>query len=96
MKEVDINEWLKRRKPDDILVDVRESFLFKTGNISGAVNIPMSECDKLCTLPRGDVYVYCQRGDVSGEAVELLEDFGYNACNLRGGYLAYLRGEYKE
>lgn len=93
MNEIDINEYLARRKESDILVDVRESFLYKMGNIAGSINIPMSECGRLFSLDKGDIYVYCHKGDISGEAVKLLCDIGYNACNLKGGYLEYLRNK---
>ena len=88
MKEIDICETIG----DGVIVDVRDSILYKMGTLPGAINIPVENIKELYSLPKDkDIYVFCQVGDYSGEVVELLTDAGYNACNLAGGYLKYLR-----
>lgn len=92
MKELDISQYIARRQSNDLLIDVRDNLLFKMGTLQGAINIPLENIKELYSLPKDrDIYVFCQQGDYSGEVVELLTDAGYNACNLTGGYLKYLR-----
>lgn len=91
MKEIDICEYLKTRQEDDVLLDIRESDVFNFGSIEGAVNIPMDSIRTLYSLPKDKkIYVFCQAGEISAEIVELLEDAGYEAYNLQGGFRKYL------
>ena len=92
MKEIDICEYMERRKEGDLLLDVRDKIYFNHGTIEGAINVPVEHIKELYALPKNkDIYVFCQTGDYSGEVVELLTDAGYNAYNLTGGYIKYLR-----
>ena len=96
-QEIDICEYLSRRKEEDILIDMRDEWLYRTHTIPGAVNIPLNDIRKLYALPEDrDIYVFCQAGENSTEYVELLEDAGYRAWSLSGGYRAYLRKKIEE
>lgn len=91
-QEIDIWEYLSRRKEEDILIDMRDEWLYRAHTIPGAVNIPLNDIRKLYALPRDqDIYVFCQAGENSLEYAELLEDAGCRAWSLSGGYRAYLR-----
>lgn len=90
MKEMDICDLV--RGNNDLVIDVRDRTLFKLGTIKDAVNIPPDNIKELYSLPKDkNIYVFCQVGDYSCEIVELLDDAGYNACNLTGGYRKYLQ-----
>ena len=73
------------------LLDLREADEVLVAGIEGAINIPFSEIGKkLDTVPQGKpVYVFCRTGDWSEEVTELLDDRGYDAYNVEGGFKAY-------
>ena len=97
MREMDICEYLEKRDPNDVIVDIRDKSAFELGTVPGAVNIPMDNIRELYQLPMDrDIYVFCKVGDISAEIVEILTDAGYNACNLTGGYRKYLKKKLME
>lgn len=69
------------REPDEVLVKGFES----------AINIPFSQFySKLDDVPKDKpVYVICRTGDFSEEIAEILDDRGYEAYNIEGGFDAY-------
>ena len=92
MSEMNIFEYLKKRKADDLIIDLRESVQYAFGTIEGAVNIPLSDIKRLYQLPRDrKIFLFCQAGEFSAEMTELLSEEGYEVCNLTGGYREYLR-----
>lgn len=92
IQEIDVWEYMKTRRGDGLLIDLREEIVFGHGTIPGAVNIPMERIRELYRLPKDkSIYLLCQSGDVSREMAELLTDLGYDAYNLTGGYREYLR-----
>ena len=79
------------------LIDVRDEGSAHYGMIPGAVNIPAAvlraaPIETFSSLPaEKERILYCQRGQISGDLVEWLADeYGLTACNLAGGYNAYL------
>lgn len=95
--EIDICEYVANRCENDLIIDIREKWLFELGTISEAVNIPIQNIRQLYHLPKDKkIYVFCQVGEISGEIVELLDDAGYHAYNLAGGYRKYLRSQISE
>lgn len=97
IREMDIWEYAKRRSEEDLVVDLREAYLYQYGTLPGAVNIPIDQIQRLYQLPKDrNIYVFCQAGEYSGEIVELLADNGCIAYNLTGGYREYLRRSLEE
>ncbi|MDO4864081.1 MAG: rhodanese-like domain-containing protein [Ruminococcus sp.] len=74
------------------LLDIRSREEFELRGIAGAVNVPFGEISTgLSKLPKDKpVYVLCRTGDLSAEVAEILEDRGYEAYNIEGGYAAYI------
>jgi NADPH-dependent 2,4-dienoyl-CoA reductase/sulfur reductase-like enzyme/rhodanese-related sulfurtransferase len=74
------------------LLDVRTQAEFAAGHIPGAVNIPIDELRaRLGELPATRrLAVYCQVGQRGYLAVRLLQQAGFDAVNLAGGYKTYL------
>lgn len=74
------------------LLDIRDKAAFQYGNVKKAVNIPMEELEeRINEIPKDQkIAVYCKRGMVSKEAVELLCENGRDAYELEGGYSKYL------
>jgi adenylyltransferase/sulfurtransferase len=79
---------LQNNKADEVcLVDVRENYEFEDHNIGG-VNIPLYELqDRIRELPEDMTIVfYCETGQRSKMAVELLKDiFKAKVYSLKGG-----------
>ncbi len=75
------------------IVDVRDpEELEKFGQIPGAKNIPLKEVrDRLSEIPKEEeILLYCQKGQRGYLAWKILNQKGYQAYNLKGGYLEYL------
>lgn len=86
-----VEEFLQPTPDEVSLIDIREENQVQFGTIPGAENIPSTKLQELYRLPRDKkVYVFCQKGELSEEIVEILVDAGYDAYHLKGGYLAYL------
>jgi len=69
------------------LVDVRSAEEFSRGEIPGSINIPVDELrERLLEIPTHDVLVHCQVGQRGHTAALLLNEMGFNALNLDGGY----------
>jgi rhodanese-related sulfurtransferase/DNA-binding transcriptional ArsR family regulator len=82
--------WERIANGEVTVVDVRPEREFEAGHIQGALSIPVDELEaRLGELPADrDVVVYC-RGPFctfAPDAVELLEEHGFNALRLREGY----------
>lgn len=90
--EITIEEYMRQRSAQDLVLDIRDATSYGFGTLPGAVHFPMEEIGKLYRFPNGQkIYVFCQSGENSRPIVELLLDAGYDAYNLAGGYRAYLR-----
>lgn len=81
---------------DAMLVDIRDSSAFEYGHISGAMNIPQEQV-LTAELPRDKkIVIYCKGGIISGDIAEQLCDKGYDAYELAGGYVEWLRGKMEQ
>jgi tRNA(Ile)-lysidine synthase TilS/MesJ/rhodanese-related sulfurtransferase len=79
-----------------IIIDIRDAADYEKDTYPAAVNIPLNlwqeeTADLSCLREGVPIYVFCHIGDNSRQVVELLEEKGYDAWNLAGGYRAYLR-----
>jgi NADPH-dependent 2,4-dienoyl-CoA reductase/sulfur reductase-like enzyme/rhodanese-related sulfurtransferase len=74
---------------DAFLLDVRTSGEFAAGALAGATNIPLDSLrDRLNELPRQRrIAVTCQVGLRGHVATRILRQRGFDAVNLKGGYL---------
>lgn len=79
--------------PDDrpFLLDVRGADEFATGHIPDATNIPVDELRaRLDELPKDrQIATYCHVGQRGYLATRILNQSGFNAVNLSGGYKTY-------
>ena len=73
------------------LLDVRTPQEFATGQIPGAVNIPVDELrSRIAELPRDRmIAAYCQVGQRGYLATRILLQSGFTAANVGGGYKTY-------
>ncbi len=69
------------------LIDVREPAEFKSGHVEGAVLLPMSliplRKDELVGEP--PVYLICESGNRSSQAMHFLSGQGIEVSNVEGG-----------
>lgn len=80
-----------RESEEVIRVDLREENQVQFGSIPGAVHIPATQLQKLYELPKDrKIYLFCQKGELSEEILEVMLEAGYDAYHLQGGYLSYL------
>ena len=69
------------------IVDVRSVSEFQSGSIPGSINIPVDSIrERLGEISHKDLVVTCQGGVRSHTASLLLNELGFNALNLDGGY----------
>ena len=95
MKTIEVQE-LETLDPGAItIIDVRNQEEYDRNTVAHAINIPLEQFeDGLPELDRTKpVYVLCYTGERSERVVEQLEEAGYDAANVAGGYRAFLRME---
>ena len=73
------------------MLDVRNSAEFSHGSIPGSINIPVDELrERAIELPNKKLLVNCQVGQRGHTASLLLNEMGFDATNLDGGYLTWI------
>jgi rhodanese-related sulfurtransferase len=74
-----------------VIIDVREPFEYVSGHAPAAASIPLGELvARVEELDRDDtVYVICESGGRSAQAVEWLNTQGFDAVNVEGGTSAW-------
>jgi rhodanese-related sulfurtransferase len=82
-----------RQNPAPFLLDVRQPEEYQAGHIEGARLIPLAELGRRTEeLPRdAELICVCRSGNRSSQATQLLSSRGYNAFNLSGGVIAWIR-----
>lgn len=85
------DEINKLNRHEVAIIDVRLPEELGLGMIDGSVNIPLQSIrQQLNEIPKGKpVLVYCQTGQRSYFASRVLNQLGYDAYNLTGGYKTY-------
>ena len=90
-KGITADELEKLVKSEYEIIDIRDSSAFEYGHIDGAVNIPQDEVLS-AELPKGKKLVICCRsGIISSDIADELCEKGFEAYNLEGGYVDWLR-----
>lgn len=80
------------------LIDIRETYEYKSGSIKTAKNIPMGEIlsmpDKYLKKDK-EYYIVCQSGGRSTKACRQLLDLGFDVINVSGGVGSYVGSKRK-
>lgn len=73
------------------LIDVRTKKEYEQGHMKGALNIPLDELrERLLEIPKDEtIYVTCQVGLRGYLAARILNENGFRAKNVDGGYKLY-------
>ena len=97
---ISVAELKKLEKDSYELLDIRSEVEISHGAIPGAIAVNPEEIeDKLKNKeldPEKKQIICCSRGKVSVEIAEELEEEGYDAESLEGGYVAWLMDVMKE
>lgn len=93
-RQPDINQGVEeyRAVPQAILLDVRTPEEYGGGHIPGSKNLPLQQIEKITSIAEKKetpLFVYCQSGARSRQAVSLLQRMGYENVNNIGGMAAY-------
>ena len=91
MNKVTAQELSKLEADSMQIVDIRDESAFSYGHIPGAINIPLAEIDSINFSADKHLVVYCRTGQQSYDVVERLCEKGYNAYDLEGGYVSWLK-----
>lgn len=87
---VETAQWDQIQKYQEhgyLLVDVRSPAEFRNGSIPGAINLPVDEIrERSGELTTKNLLVNCQVGQRGHTATLLLNELGFHALNLDGGY----------
>ena len=88
VKEISAQNFVKLDKDKITIVDMREQKERQNACFEGSINIPISKFwAGVDNIPKDKpVYVFCDSGYFSEEMVILLEERGYDATNVLGGY----------
>ena len=88
VKEISAQDFVKLDKTKITIVDMREETEYSDSHFEGSINIPVSKFwAGIDNIPKDKpVYVFCSSGYFSEEMVILLEERGYDATNVLGGY----------
>ena len=74
------------------IIDVRSAGEFANGHIPDSLNISVDELrERIAEVPQKKLIVTCQVGQRGHTATLLLQELGYDAANLDGGYLTWSR-----
>lgn len=76
-----------------VLIDVREPHEWDAGHSPEALSLPMSQLNaRLAEVPtRQRLAVVCHAGSRSARVVDALVEAGYDAVNVEGGMLSWVR-----
>lgn len=75
-----------------VLLDVRTPQEYAQGRIPGSVNVPLQDLGRIASVaPNKEtpLFVYCQSGARSAQAVDLLQRAGYEHVKNIGGIASY-------
>ena len=97
---ISIAKLKKLEKDSYELLDIRSEVEISHGAIPGAIAVKPEEIEKKLKNkeldPEKKQVICCSRGKISVEIAEELEEEGYNAESLEGGYVAWLMDVMKE
>ena len=91
--EIDFEELKYKNRDDFVIIDIRDAVSFEYGHIPGSINIPQNEVVERVKKfnEKKELYSCCKSGILSEEVAEELNNAGFKAYNLKGGYLAWLK-----
>lgn len=84
------HEVEKLQNEGALVIDVRTETEYALGHIPNALNIPVDQLrERLAEIPKKSLIVNCQVGQRGHTASMLLNELGFVAANLDGGYVTW-------
>ena len=90
-QEITVQELLKLPQDSYLLIDMRDAYAFSYGHMDGAVNIEQEALAEAVLPQDKKLIICCKSGLLSRTMAEQLCEKGYDAYNLSGGYVEWLR-----
>lgn len=96
MKKITVEDLMKENLDNVLILDVRKNEDFENGSINECKNKINAFWENInideLNLPKDKkIYVMCYTGDTSADVAEELEEKGYDAASIEGGYREYFR-----
>lgn len=93
MKTITVEQLEQLNKEEITILDVRSKEDFERKTMEGAINVPIVDIEyRVKELDQNKpTYVLCYTGDQSRPIVDKLEEKGFTAFNIEGGWRSYLR-----
>lgn len=94
MKNISWKSVLDKQDKDNIIIDIREKQIFDELKVNDDVinlNKDMIDNRQINLDKTKKYYIYCNRGHKSKEITNMLNEIGYDAYNIEGGYQEYLK-----
>ena len=96
MKKITVEDLMKENLDNVLILDVRKNEDFEKGSINECKNKINAFWENInideLNLPKDKkIYVMCYTGDTSAYVAEELEEKGYDAASIEGGYREYFR-----
>ena len=96
MKKITVEDLMKENLDNVLILDVRKKEDFEKGSINECKNKINAFWENInideLNLPKDKkIYVMCYTGDTSADVAEELEEKGYDAASIEGGYREYFR-----
>ena len=96
MKKITVEDLMKENLDNVLILDVRKNEDFEKGSINECKNKINAFWENInideLNLPKDKkIYVMCYTGDTSADVAEELEEKGYDAASIEGGYREYFR-----
>ncbi|MGL5260499.1 MAG: ATP-binding protein [Lachnospiraceae bacterium] len=91
-KKLSVDELIKLKKEEYILIDIRDQISFTYGAIKHAICIPEVKLkENIHDFPlEKKLIFYCMKGVISEDVASYFSDKGFDAYHLVGGYSSYL------
>ena len=91
MYKLSVNELAGFEPDETLLVDVRDETSFAYGHVPGAINVAANDACNYAFPRNKRLIVYCRTGLQSYDVVYALREKGFDAYELDGGYVAWLK-----
>ena len=93
MREIDVDQLEQVIADGATLIDVREPMEFAEAHVPGSTLVPMGQLpSRMHDLDKdAPVYLICRSGNRSGAMGQLLSANDFDAVNVRGGMVAWVR-----
>lgn len=93
MREIDVDQLEQAVADGATVIDVREPREYAEAHVRGSTLIPMGQLpSRMAQLDKdAPVYLVCRSGNRSGAMAQLLSANQFDAVNVRGGMIAWVR-----